>query len=148
MAGRRVKTGAQLASALSDIGDLVEKDLAKDILQILTLDAFRYIVRRSPVRTGFLRSNWTITTATVPPELLSNPHTGEQREMYSPPQEPSVTNIDWGDVVRLYNLTEYASYLDDGTPKMRARPMVVPTQLFTLAEARRLINTYKRKRYE
>jgi hypothetical protein len=113
------------------------------VLQKLTLDGFRYLVRRTPVDTGFLRSRWAVNTGYVVPRTVSQ----EGEVSFGPPAEPNVSRIEWGDVVQLYNNAEYASYIEEGTPKMRAQPMALPTVSYLTAEADRVLSSLRAKRY-
>ena len=146
MAGKRVRSGAALSAALIDIGKKFEKEDLDPILQKLSLDGFRYLVRRTPIRTGFLASKWAVAiNASINQQLYKNPGGS-----YSPAQPPSITrSIEWGDKVTLYNNTEYAYFVDTGTGKNRtAQPMIEPTYIYLENVARRLVDAKNRKRIE
>lgn len=138
---KKVKTGAELGAVLKDLGKLAGDDFAI-ILQKLTLDAFRVLVRRSAQDTGFLRSNWAVTVDRRPPEeSLKQSGAGAKQ-----PKTPTV-KVEAGSIVVLYNNTEYAIYLETGTPKMRAQPMVEPTRIELEALASQLSKELTRKKY-
>ena len=141
MAGDRVKTGAGLKRALKALGEQCE-DECDAILQKLTLDGFGELVRRTPVDTGFLRSRWAVSVNTSPPaDTVRNPGSGG----FPPASTPRLKPV-WGDRVYLYNNTEYAYFIEHGTPTMRAQPMVEPTYFYLVETANRLTKALKNKR--
>jgi len=136
--GSRVSTGPELKKALDDLGKELVVDLDK-VLGKLSLDGYREVIRRTPVRTGFLKSRWALTTGQVPNSTIKNPG-GSYSE-----QQPNV-KIKWGDVVGLYNNAEYAEFIENGTPEMRAQPMIQPTFQYLLGLSTRLLDALSRER--
>ena len=128
---RRVRTGRQLKLALDIASRVTEKEFV-EILKKLTTIAFRELVMRSARDTGYLRSNWAVTTSTPANKALANPG-GTFRDATQPR-----INIDAGDIIVLYNNTEYAIYLETGTPRMSAQPMIEPTYRMLVGVANRL----------
>ena len=141
MAGKRIRP-SQLASELKKIGSLATKKEMGIILQKLTVDGFRELVMRSARDTGFLRSNWDVWKENAPNSVLKNPG-GTRRDA-----TVSGVAVKAGDVIILGNNTEYAMFLERGTPRMRAQPMVEPTYHMLLRDARSLTRALSRKRAE
>ena len=141
MAGKRIKTGFELASVLTEIGEELEENL-DEVIQKLTLEGFRELTRRTPVRTGFLKSRWTVTIFdNVPDNTIKNPGGS-----FPPPNTPSERMFKWGDHVRIYNNVEYAEYIENGTQRMRAQPMIQPTYMYLNGIANRLLNAISKKK--
>ncbi len=126
----------QLKEALLEVVAEVEDDLA---LKKIGMDAYRYIVRRTPTHTGYLRSNWSMVVDASPINTLTK---GRRRakNSYARPTVPEIAPK-IGSVITLYNNAEYADAVDRGTPKTKAQPMTVPTsqyierQIKTVADA-------------
>jgi len=118
---RKIKP-SQLGPVLKGLGELAGDDFAV-ILKKLTMDAYRELVLRSAVDTGFLRSNWAVATDRPPDEAILTQRGVSIRQ----PRTPN-PKIEVGSKVVLYNNTEYALFLENGTPRMRAQPMVEPTR--------------------
>jgi len=131
----------QLGPVLRGLSELAGDDFT-EILQKLSLDAFKNLVRLSAKDTGFLRSNWDITTD-VPIEAKLK---GDRKGSYSASEYPS-TKIKIDDKVVIYNNTEYAIYLENGTPRMRAQPMIEPTYQRIYNEAVRVSKALTKKKY-
>jgi len=87
---------------------------ALEIMAKLVLDGWSNLVRLSPVDTGFLRSRWFVTTYAVPDISIKNPL--KKGSSVPAPSQPNISTIKFGDTVTIYNNTEYASYLENGTP--------------------------------
>ncbi len=136
-------TPAQLGPVLRGLGEAAGDEFGK-ILQRLSLAAFRELVRRSAKDTGFLRSNWDVTTNAPPNTAQDNPYKG--RNTVSSASWPN-TKIETGDAVVLYNNTEYAMYLEEGTPLMRAQPMIEPTYRSIYRKAVVLSKAFSKEQY-
>ncbi len=136
----RVHSGAELSRELKKIGSLATEKEMSVIMKKLSVDAFRDLVTYSARDTGYLRSNWDVTTAKAPNNKMSSDGGG-----YSDAKWPG-TRIEAGDAVTLYNNTEYAMYLELGTPTMRAQPMVRPTYYRALSTAKRLSYTLSKEK--
>jgi len=117
---RKIKP-SQLGSVLKGLGELAGDDYKKT-LQKLTMDAYRELIKRSAVDTGFLRSNWSVAVDTPPDEAILKQGGVSIRQT-----TPNI-KVDVGSKVVLYNNTAYAMFLETGTLKMRAQPMVEPTR--------------------
>ena len=143
MAGKRIRP-SQLASELKKIGSLATKKEMGVILQKLSIKGFRELVTRSARDEGFLRSNWDVSKSNPPNVPIKKP---SRPGRYSDARWPG-TAIKAGDVVTLYNNTEYAMFLERGTPRMRAQPMIEPTYHMLLRDARSLTRALSRKRAE
>jgi len=139
--GKVVRTGRELAAALTAIGKEFEGDL-DEVIQKLTLDGFREILRRTPIKTGFLSSRWAVEiNAHYPTNLVKNPGGS-----FSPAPVPNPAMFQWGDNIYIYNNTEYAWHIEHGTQNMRAQPMVEPTYLFLENETNRLLKHLSKKK--
>jgi len=133
--GKVVRSGKALGAALTAIGKEFEGDLDK-VIQKLTLDGFRELLRRTPVRTGFLKSRWAIeVNAPYPQILVKNPGGS-----FSPAPVPNAIMFQWGDKITIYNNTEYAWYIEHGTQQHRAQPMAEPTYMYLENMANRLLD--------
>ena len=137
---QRVRTGRQLVLALDKGAKITEEHFA-EMLKKLAINAFRELVMRSATDTGYLRSKWSVTTSTPPNTATKGRRPRGWKKGNSPiypdANYPNVS-IKAGDIIVLYNNTEYAIYLETGTPRMAAQPMVEPTYRMLQAVARRL----------
>lgn len=131
----------QLGPVLKGLGELAGDDFT-EILQKLSIDAYRELVKRSAKDTGFLRSNWSVTTLNPPEEKLYN----KSRSSYGNAGYPNV-QIQADDKVVIYNNTAYAMFLEKGTPHMRAQPMVEPTYYRIYSEAVKVSKALTKKKY-
>jgi hypothetical protein len=61
------------------------------------------------------------------------------------PQTPRL-KPKWGDRVYFYNNVEYAHYVEHGTSRNRAQPMIEPTYRYLLNEANRLTKALSKDR--
>jgi len=138
---RKIKP-SQLGPVLKGLSELAGEGFS-EILQKLSIDAFRELVIRSAKDTGFLRSNWSVTTGR-PSESV---HTNESGSSFATATWPG-TRIKADDKVTLYNNTAYAMYLENGTPRMRAQPMVEPTRQRIEAQAIVLSKYFTNKKYD
>lgn len=132
----------ELGSVLKGLSELAAEDFTV-VLQKLSVDAFRELVRRSATDTGYLRSNWSLTTAAPPEDKKKNPGGS-----FSAAQPPNVSTIEIDDKVVIYNNTEYAIYLENGTAKMRAQPMVQPTYYRIYSKAVELSKAFSKRKYD
>jgi hypothetical protein len=131
----------QLGPILKGLSELAGDDFTK-ILQKLSIDAFRELIMRSAKDTGFLRSNWAITTGSPTEGSLKN----SSKSSFSPASYPN-TKIEADDKVIIYNNTAYAMYLEEGTPRMRAQPMVEPTYQRLYSQAEKLSKLLTKEKY-
>ncbi len=137
----RVSTGRELSRALKRVGSKATKKEMTLIIQKLSMTGFRELVMYSAADTGFLRSNWEATTAKPPNTILKDYEGGA----WGDAKWPRI-RIEAGDIVTLYNNTEYAMFLEKGTPNMRAQPMVGPTYYGMLTDANRLVRELSKRR--
>jgi len=149
---KRVKLGRELSRVLKTVSKRLDnKDMAL-VMQKLAIDGFRELVQRSARDTGFLRSNWGVAVDDRPGDAaLSNPHPSSKAKGIGPVVSDASygsASIDGTCLVTLYNNTEYAMFLETGTPHMRAQPMVEPTYHMLLAEANQLAANLSKKRYK
>ncbi len=140
MPRKRVYTSKGLAKELKLLGSQYTSKEMTTILKTLSMKGFLSLVRHSARDTGYLRSNWDVTTDPPPNLILSNPGGSFQSASWSDP------GIKFGDVVVLYNNTEYARHLETGTPYTRAQPMVTPTYMMLTTQAKFLSKTLSIKK--
>jgi HK97 gp10 family phage protein len=131
-----------LGAVLKGLGELAGEDFA-EILQKLSIDAFRELVMRSAKDTGFLRSNWDVSINSPNEEELRN----ASGSNFTAASWPGI-RITADDKVTIYNNTAYAGYLEDGTPWMRAQPMIEPTFQRIYNQAEELSKFLTRERYD
>ena len=137
----RKVTPEQLGPVLKGLGELAGKDFGL-VLQKLSIDAFRELVIRSARDTGDLRSNWRVTTGSPDEGKLSHDGKGS----FASASWPNI-KIEADDSVVLYNNAEYAIYLEHGTPRMRAQPMIEPTRQKIYIQAVKLSKILTKKKY-
>jgi hypothetical protein len=140
---KTVKTGAELGKVLKGLSQLCGDDFA-DVLKKLTFDGYKFLIQRTAVDSGYARSHWEVAVDAKPKE---GTHKGSSKQTYSPKPLISV-NVQAGSFVVLYNNTEYVGFLEHGTPKMRAQPMVAPTRVQLEAVALKLSKLLTKKVYD
>lgn len=140
---------SELGKALKELSEVVDGEFSV-IMQKLTLDGFRALVRRSATDTGYLRSKWAVNRTGAPPNkpqknpVASNLR-GKKLELYRSPRV-STRRVKAGDKVTIYNNTEYAIYLEEGTPDQPAQPMVAPVTIMLENKAKELFREFSRRR--
>ncbi len=140
---KKVRTGHELFMAL-EVGREMTEDEIVVMLQKITLDAFNELVVRSARDFGFLRSNWDVVVDVRPPnESLDNP----TERSFPDASIPSI-RIKSNSIIVLFNNTEYAIWLEQGTPKMRAQPMIEPTHQMLMEVTRNLSKILSNKRLD
>lgn len=140
--GTTVKTGNELAKVLHAISSMVEDDMIK-VMSKLSIDAFRELIIRSAVDTGYLRSNWQVTTKRPPNKIKSG---GDEDGYYKDATYPPLV-LKLDSTISHYNNTEYAIHLENGTAYQRAQPMVEPTYQKMLSEAKTLAYQLSNRKY-
>lgn len=125
-----VNTPEEFREAMAMIAQATQEDFL-NILKKLTNDAFTSVVRRTPVDTGYLRENWEISV--------------DSREIEG--EQPDGYRIELGTMIMIYNNTEYLIYVENGTPKMRAQPMIRPTEQMLMRTAEKLVRALSRQGY-
>ena len=121
-----IRTGIELKEALTAILNKMVKPQADKIMRKVGLDAYTSLVRHSPVDMGFLRSNWILAVNIQPPDGELEP---EQGKSYPEPTKPNMSLVHFDSYLSFFNNTAYAQYVEDGTEKMAAQPMVAPTEI-------------------
>lgn len=139
-----VNNGSELAAALKEVRRYTGNDFA-DILKKLTIDGVRNLIKISAVDSGFLRSKWQVSVNSEPSNTTVK---GSKGASYSPATPKVSTEIKAGSIVVLYNNTEYAIHLENGTPHMAAQPMVTPTYIYLEALAKQLCKILSEKGYD
>ena len=122
----KVKNGKDFKRAMTAIALKTEKKMGKQINQKLALDAFTALVRRSPVLKGYLRHNWDVSIDVKPADEELKPEKGKT---YPEPKKPVLKRVKHNSIIIIYNNTVYAVYIENGTEKMEAQPMVAPTEI-------------------
>ena len=140
---RIIKNGNDFNRAMRDIAQAMQEDF-EIILRKLALDAFRSVVRRTPVDYGYLRNNWDIVVDSTPPE---QPKAEQGKKKYTAPKAPSF-DVKFNSIIIIYNNTKYAIYIEEGTPKMQAQPMVRPTEEMLRRTAEKLATALSKKGYK
>lgn len=141
----RVKNGKDFKRAMTQIALKVEKRMAKQINRKLALDAFTNVVRRSPVLNGFLRHNWDVSVDVKPLDEELKPEKGKT---YSEPDKPLLKEVKWNSIIIIYNNTAYAVYIENGTEKMEAQPMVAPTEVEMRKAAEDLCKAFSIEKFD
>ena len=143
---KTVHNGSQLRKELLKASVLLKDDF-EVILKKLTFDGFRELMARTAIDTGFARSNWSIAIDIQPADVvLKGKQVSDGSRIYPDATIPNV-RIHAGSIIVLYNNTDYIIHLETGTPKMRAQPMVEPTQQMLLNVAERLVKKLSKQRY-
>lgn len=130
-----------------ELGSERTKQEMRLINQKLAMDGFRLVTYFTPIDTGYLRNNWDVVVDEVPPVGPAPPP--EKDKKYG---EPNVSGdfrtIKYNSVIIIYNNTEYAIYVEEGTPFMLAQPMVHLAEQALFYEAEKLCNSLSNKRVE
>jgi hypothetical protein len=138
-----VNNGSELAAALKEARKYTGDDFA-DILKKLIFDGMRNLIKISAVDSGYLRSKWQVSVNSEPSNTTTK---GSKGATYSPAAPKVTAEIKAGSIVVLYNNTEYAIHLENGTPHMAAQPMVAPTYIYLEALAMQLCKILSEKGY-
>ncbi len=139
---KRVSTGPEFEKAMLMANDMLQDDLTI-ILKKISSDAFRMLVQLSAKDTGYLRHNWAVSVGAVVPH---EPSRGDRKKKYPDAKMP-ILNIEHDSIIVLYNNAEYAIYLENGTPKMRAQPMIEPTKMAVSNQLNQASKMLSRKYY-
>lgn len=119
---KKVDSVSEFKNQMLKASTYTKKDIER-ILKKVTVDAFRELIMRSAKKSGYLRSKWDVSVdQALPNTKLKNPN---PKGSYQQAQYPS-KEIKYDSVIVIYNNTEYAIYLETGTPFMAAQPMVEP----------------------
>ena len=121
-----VRNGKDFKKAMTAISLKLEKKMAKQVNQKLALDSFTALVRRSPVLKGYLRHNWDVSIDIRPADEELKPEKGKT---YQTANKPVLRQVKYNSIIIVYNNTEYAVYVEEGTERMKAQPMVAPTEI-------------------
>lgn len=122
----RIKNGKDFKKAMTAIALKTEKKMGKQINQKLALDAFTALVRRSPVLTGYLRHNWDVS---IDVRQFDGELKPEKGKIYQEAKKPVLKIVKYNSIIIVYNNTVYAVYVENGTEKMKAQPMIAPTEI-------------------
>ena len=123
---RKIKNGKEFKKAMTAIALKLEKKMGEKVNQKLALDAFTALVRRSPVLTGYLRHNWDVSIDVRAFDGELKPKNGKT---YQEAKKPVLKSVKYNSITIIYNNTIYAVYVEKGTEKMAAQPMVAPTEI-------------------
>lgn len=128
-------TGQQFAVQMNAILNGKIKPQATKIVRKIGLDAFTDLTGHSPVDKGFLRNNWLLAVDMQPPDGELHP---EEGQTYPQPQQPNMSLVSFSSYLSFFNNTAYAGFVEHGTAKMAAQPMVAPAQVRLEATLNRL----------
>jgi len=140
---RHVHTAKELARAWDEVEFMLKKDVVV-VLKKTSMDAFNELIRRSAKDTGFLRSNWGVLVDSDP---ANKSIVGDKNKIY-PDASYVETEMDFNSMVHIYNNTEYAIYLENGTHKMSAQPMIEPTSRSTQVVLDNVSKSLTKKYYD
>lgn len=140
---RKVTNGDEFKTAMNDIAAGSKQD-AKIIMQKLALDGFVSVVQLTAKDTGYARNNWDVSVdAPAPDGSLKNPGDASYQEPSFPGDRRKIKH---NSKVTLFNNTAYIKFLEDGTPKMPAQPMVKPTEQKLYKQAELLCRALSEKK--
>lgn len=146
MAKRIINDTADFKACMTDIANAMQEDFV-EVLQKLALDAFRSVLRRSPRKSGYLKHNWDVAVDETPSEQPKRPK--EKKKKYAPGKfDTGAYSIKFNSIIIIYNNTEYAIHIEEGTPKMRPQAMVRPTQVQLNLIAQKLVTALSKKGYD
>jgi hypothetical protein len=128
-------TGQQFAVQMNAIMNGKIKPQANKIMRKIALDALTDLTGPRPVDKGFLRNNWILAVDMQPPDGELHP---EQGKTYPQPPSPNMSLVRFDSYLSFFNNTVYAGYIEHGTAKMAAQPMVAPAQVRLEATLNRL----------
>lgn len=98
---------------------------------------YNNIVTRTPVDTGYAKSNWKFTLGSARGNLLPRP----SRKFYGPPSQMFLTSIPFGSIITIYNNTPYIKYLENGHSRQAPSGMVA----LSMVEAEAMLQSEFRK---
>jgi hypothetical protein len=119
-------TGKEFAEMFNKVLEGKVKGTATKIMRKIALDAYTDLINYSQVKTGYLKSNWILYVDIKPP---TNETEGIKNASYLVPLPPSMSLIDYKSYAIFANNTSYSGFLEHGTSKMAAQPMVKPTEI-------------------
>lgn len=119
-------TGQQFAAQMNAILNGKIKPQATKIVRKIGLDAFTDLTSHSQVKMGFLKQGWLLAVDMQPPEGELHPEKGKT---YPEPHPPNMSLVSFSSYLSFFNNTAYAGFVEHGTAKMAAQPMVAPAQV-------------------
>lgn len=134
MSRNRVNAASFSRDLVGEATDAIERR-GRLVLGKAALDAMSVAIERSPVDTGALRNNWQVG---ISPEIAESAARGGEEgappssQQFAQAEEALARMRPFGKLY-LVNPMPYASFVDEGTPTMPARPMVEPA--IAVAEA-------------
>lgn len=138
---KRVKTARALSHSLKSIAAKETEDDFLIICKKLAFDAFTDLVSYTPFDTGFAQSNWRVGINEKDEVTQMAGATGGSYSVasYGSP------NIQFGDVINIYNNTVYIGRLDAGWSKQEPRGMIAPAFQRLTVTATRLARAESRR---
>ena len=109
------------AGLLAFEGDVHKQ--AKLIVRKIALDVFRGAVDRSPVISGLLKGSWNVGVNVEEKQLGAGPGASGKRFAQQ------IGKFKLGDTIVISNPVEYAEYVENGTPKMAPRKMLLSSAI-------------------
>lgn len=109
----------------------------------LSLEAYRSLVQKTAVDTGFARFNQDISVNALNVNEVEN----NQQARYPDPPVPMITeSFPFGSIFFIYNNTKYIIYLEEGIGQ-RPQPMVAPTMQILQRMSEQLFTELARQNY-
>lgn len=141
----KVKNGKDFKKAMTAIALKLEKKMGKQVNQKLALDAFTALVRRTIKVSGFLGHNWDVSIDIKPVDEELKPEKGKS---YQEAKKPVLKKVKYNSIIIIYNNTEYAIYMEQGTENMDGTPMVAPTEIEMYKVAEDLCKTLSLEQWD
>ncbi len=120
-----ISTDAAIKKFNADIGVWTEKHAShipiEKIQRKIALDVLRHAVMYSPVDTGYLRFNWQVGINNLPTEPRGERPT-KSKALGRP--STSIGKLPKYAIVYISNPVEYAEYVEEGSPTIKANKML------------------------
>tara|TARA_R110000824_G_scaffold20947_9_gene78613 strand:+ start:2902 stop:3360 length:459 start_codon:yes stop_codon:yes gene_type:complete len=130
-----MKTDLAIKKFNADIGVWTNKHAShlpiQTIQRKIALDVLRHAVMYTPVKTGYLRFNWQVGINTLPEEAIgTRPKTKTVNKKVVvigkklPRAGMSVSKAPKYSIIYISNPVEYAEYVEEGSPTIKAHKML------------------------
>jgi len=145
----RVTNSSEFQQAMDLIGKKLKED-AEIIVKKLAMDAFVSVVNYTARDTGYAANNWDIAVNQLASDQVWAKPKGASKNEFQDAKidQTEFEKIDYKSYIRIFNNTEYIKYLEYGTPKMAAQPMVKPTELKLYRQAEGIARALSIKNYD
>ncbi len=123
---------------LKKLSRALDADLGK-LIRVISLDLFNMIILRSPVDTGFSRSQWKVSIGEPDPTVVEPPKGKQAGTITAPTADPDViAQIQKDSTVFITNAVDYIQYLEEGSSKQAPAGMI----RVSLAESEAKVDQY------